>query len=137
MDADLAVSRARYTAIDATVPGDYIPGSIEKTASVGVSYDTGAKWSGGVRLRYFGPRPLIEDNSVRSPSSTLVNLRVGYKFDPKLKLSLDVLNLFDRKVSDIDYYYASQLKGEAVAVNDIHTHPSEPRTLRASLRITF
>ena len=138
VDADLAVSRARYTQIDPTqVPGDYIPGAIERTASVGVSYDDGGKWSGGVRLRYFGPRPLIEDNSVRSPASTLVNLRASYKIDRDLKLSLDVLNLFDAKVSDIDYYYASQLANEATPVNDIHTHPSDPRTLRLSLRIGF
>ena len=137
VDADLALSRARYTEIDQTVPGYFIPGSIEKAASVGVSYDEGAKWSGGVRLRYFGPRPLIEDNSVRSPASTLVNLRASYKFDSKLKLSLDVLNLFDSKVSDIDYYYASQLRNEVAPVNDIHTHPSEPRTFRLSLKMGF
>jgi len=52
-----------------------------------------------------------------------------------MKLSLDILNLFNDKVSDIDYYYASQLSGEAAPVNDIHTHPSEPRTYRLSLRV--
>jgi outer membrane receptor protein involved in Fe transport len=137
VDADLAVSRARYTVIDATVPGAYIPGAIERTVSVGAAYDDGGKWSGGVRLRYFGPRPLIEDNSVRSPASTLVNLRASYKFDNRVKLSLDVLNLFNRKVSDIDYYYSSQLRNEATPVDDIHTHPSEPRTFRASLRVAL
>lgn len=138
VDADFALSRARYSEIDPNeVPGYYIPGAIERTASIGVSYDTGARWSGGVRLRYFGPRPLIEDNSVRSPSSTLVNLRTSYKIDPKTRLSLDILNLFNAKVSDIDYYYASQLRGEASPVNDIHTHPSEPRSFRVSLRVSF
>jgi outer membrane receptor protein involved in Fe transport len=137
VDADLAWSRARYSAIDGTVPGNYIPGAIEKTASVGLSYDGGGRWSGGLRLRYFGPRPLIEDNSVRSPASTLVNLRTSYKFDARLKLSLDVLNLSNRRVSDIDYYYASQLRGEAAPLADIHTHPAEPRTVRLSLRVGF
>ena len=137
VDADLAVSRARYTAIDATVPGDTIPGAIERTASVGVSVDDKSDWSGGLRLRYFGPRPLIEDNSVRSPGSTLVNLRLGYRLAKATRLALDVLNLFDAKVSDIDYYYTSQLRGEAAPVNDIHTHPSEPRTWRVTLRQSF
>ncbi|MDR2220099.1 MAG: TonB-dependent receptor [Methylobacillus sp.] len=135
VDADFAWSRARYTRIDAGTSGDYIPGALEKTASVGVVYDDGGDWSGGLRLRYFGSRPLIEDNTVRSPSSTLVNLRLGYKLDRKLKLSLDVLNLFDRKVSDIDYYYASRLSGEAAPVDDIHTHPAEPRMVRFTLRV--
>lgn len=138
VDADLAVSRARYTEIDpALVAGNYIPGAIQKTLSVGVSAQGASAWSGGLRLRYFGPRPLIEDNSVASKSSTLVNLRTGYQFDKKMKLTLDVLNLFDNKVSDIDYYYASRLPGEAGSVDDIHTHPSEPRTARLSLRIGF
>ena len=137
IDADFANSQARYTSIDNTVPGYYIPGSIEKTLSVGVAYDDHAKWSGGLRLRYFGPRPLIEDNSVRSYASTLVNMQVGYKVDRSVKMSVDLLNALNAKVSDIDYYYASQLRGEAVPVNDIHTHPSEPRTLRVSLRLSF
>lgn len=138
VDADLAVSRARYTEIDpALITGNYIPGAIQKTLSVGVSAQGNSAWSGGLRLRYFGPRPLIEDNSVTSKSSTLVNLRTGYQFDKKMKLTLDVLNLFDNKVSDIDYYYASRLPGEVGLVNDIHTHPSEPRTARLSMRINF
>jgi hypothetical protein len=41
-------------------------------------------WFGGLRVRYFGPRPLIEDNSVRSNSSTPVSARLGYKFDDGL-----------------------------------------------------
>lgn len=138
VDADLALSRARYTKIDAAlVPGSYIPGAIEQAASIGATYDSKGAWTGGLRLRYFGPRPLIEDNSVRSPSSTLINLEVGYRFDRRTKVTLDVLNAFNAKVSDIDYYYASQLRGEAVAVNDIHTHPAEPRTLRLTLRLNY
>ena len=42
--------------------------------------DTGGTWSGGARLRYFGQRPLVEDNSVHSKASTLVNLQVGYRY---------------------------------------------------------
>jgi outer membrane receptor protein involved in Fe transport len=135
LDADFALSRARFTTIDSSVPGDFIPGAIEKTASVGLAYDSGAQWSGGLRLRYFGPRPLIEDNSIRSKASTIVNLQLGYRFTPRVKLALDVLNLFDAKVSDVDYWYESQLQGEAAPVSDIHTHPAEPRSLRLSLRI--
>lgn len=97
-------------------------------------------WSGGVRLRYFGPRALSEDNTGRSPSSTLVNMKLGYKLAPNLKVTIEVLNLLnllDRRVSDIDYYYASQLPGEAAPVADIHTHPGEMRTLRAGLAWRF
>ena len=137
VDADLALSRARFSRIDATVPGPHIPGGIERTLSVGATWDNGGAWSGGTRLRYFGPRALIEDNSVRSKASTIVNLQAGYRIDRKTKLSLDILNVFDSNVSDIDYLYESQLAAEPAPVNDIHTHPSEPRALRLTLRVQF
>jgi outer membrane receptor protein involved in Fe transport len=134
IDANLAWSHARFT--DNDPAGNFIPGSINRTASVGVSGESGP-WSGGVRLRYFGQRALVEDDSVRSPSSTLVNMKLGYKLAANLKLTLEVLNLLDRKVSDIDYYYESRLPGEAAPVADIHTHPGEMRTLRAGMAWRF
>lgn len=135
VDADLAHSSARYIEDDPV--GNVIPGSVEKVFSLGASWADGGSWSGGLRLRYFGPRPLIEDNSVRSSSSLLVNAQVGYALSRDVRLGLSVLNLFDRKASDVDYYYESQLRGEAAPVNDIHTHPAEPRTLRLSLRVSY
>ncbi len=138
IDADLALSRSRYTSIDPTqVPGDYIPGAIEKTASLGLAYTPPGPWTVGLRLRYFGPRPLLEDNSVRSNASTLGNLQVGYRLDRQSRLTLDLLNLFNAQVSDIDYYYSSQLRGEAAPVAGLHSHPSEPRSLRLTLRINY
>ncbi|NHZ94219.1 TonB-dependent receptor [Massilia sp. CCM 8734] len=134
IDANLAWSHARFR--DHDPAGAFIPGSISRTASLGVSGVAGA-WSGGVRLRYFGPRALLEDDSVRSPSSTLLNMKLGYRIAPRLKLTLEVLNLLDRRASDIDYYYESQLPGEAAPVADIHTHPGEMRTLRAGLAWRF
>lgn len=135
-DLDLALSHSKYTQHD--VIGDYIPGSIERVASFGVSVLDRGPWFGHFQLRYFGPRPLIEDNSVRSASTTLVSTRVGYNIDKNLKVAVDVFNLFDRKASDIDYYYKSRLPGEpADGVNDIHFHPVEPRTARLSLTARF
>ncbi len=90
-----------------------------------------------MRLRYFGSRALTEDNSQRSPSSTLVNAKLGYAMTRDLKLNVEVLNLFNRQVSDIDYYYQSQLPGEAAPVAGIHTHPAEPRAIRIGLIMKF
>lgn len=134
LDADITWSRARFT--DGDAAGERIPGAIERTASLGLSIDRPV-WSGGLRLRYFGPRPLIEDNSVRSTTSTLLNLRVGYRLSPNYRLALDAFNLLDREVSDIEYFYESQLAGEAAPMADIHFHPAEPRTLRLSIQGRF
>ena len=106
-------------------------------ASFGVTVDSLGPWYGMMQYRYFGPRPLIEDNSVRSSSTQITNLRVGYKIDSKWRAHMDVFNLFDRKDSDIAYFYASQLKGEAAPVDDIHFHPVEPRTVRFTLIAYF
>ena len=135
-DLDLALSRSKYTQDDPV--GNYIPGSIEKVASFGISVIDRGPWFGHFQLRYFGPRPLIEDNSVRSQSTTLASARIGYNINKNLRVSLDVFNLFDRKASDIDYFYTSRLPGEpAGGVDDIHFHPVEPRTARVSVVARF
>jgi hypothetical protein len=134
IDADVAWSRARFTDNDFT--GPYVPGAVDHTASLGISGAYG-RWSGGIRLRYFGGRALIENNSMRSASSTLVNAKVGYALAPNVKITAELLNLLGREVSDIDYYYGSRLPGEASPANDIHTHPAEPRTLRVGLVMRF
>lgn len=135
IDGDVSLSSARFTDGDPT--GDRIPGAIEHATSIGVILQDSDPWSAGLRLRYFGPRPLIEDNSVRSKSSTLVNMLVGYRITQRVRLNMEVLNLLDTQVSDIDYYYESQLHSETTSVADIHTHPAEPRTLRASVNVKF
>jgi outer membrane receptor protein involved in Fe transport len=90
-----------------------------------------------VRLRHLGNAPLIEDNSVSSDATTLVNLG-GYYTWRKLRLGIDIYNLFDAKVPDISYFYASRLPGEpADGVEDRHIHPAEPRQVRATIRVAF
>jgi outer membrane receptor protein involved in Fe transport len=93
-------------------------------------------------VRFFGPRPLIEDNSVRSGESTLVNGRIGWRFNERWTLAAEVYNLFDARVSDIDYFYPSRLAGEPAGpddggFNDVHFHPAERRTFRVVLTARF
>jgi outer membrane receptor protein involved in Fe transport len=136
LDADFALSRARFTQPDPA--GDFVPGSVGKVVSFGATVMDLGPWFGQFQLRYFGPRPLIEDDSQRSEATMLASVRVGYKFTPKLRLALDVFNLFNRKASDIDYYYVSRLQGEpAEGVADTHLHPVEPRSVRVTLTANF
>lgn len=140
LDADLAFSQSRFKQAQGDAPnaGRYVPGSVRTVASLGATVTAWGPWFGQFQLRYFGPRPLIEDNSQRSQGTTLAYARVGYKVSPDVKLSLDVFNLFDRKASDIDYYYTSRLQGEpAQGVSDLHAHPAEPRTVRLTMNMSF
>jgi outer membrane receptor protein involved in Fe transport len=133
LGADLGWSHARFRGDDGT--GTRIPGAIGQTASAHLDWDQGGPWYAGLRWRYFGSRPLIEDDSVRSAASVLTSLRVGWRSRPDLEWGLDVFNLFNRRVSDIDYYYASRLGSETMPVADLHSHPAEPRSWRLSLKV--
>jgi outer membrane receptor protein involved in Fe transport len=135
VDLDLAYARTRSRGDLAE--GSYIPGAIEGTGQLAVTVDDGGPYSASLKLRYFGPRPLIEDNSVRSKSSMTLNGRLGWKIKKGLALELEAFNITNRRDSAIDYYYASQLKGEAAPVDDIHFHPIESRSLRATLIKNF
>jgi len=139
LDADIAYSWARFTG---DPDGNYVPGAPEGVISAGLSIDDLAGFLGSLRVQCFGPRPLIDDNSVRSQPSTIVNARLGYKFREKplenWRLYLDVFNVFNARVSDIDYYYTSRVPGEPPAgVNDIHMHPQEPTEARLTLEMKF
>jgi outer membrane receptor protein involved in Fe transport len=131
VDLDLSASRAQFT--DSDPRGSYIPGAIDRVASLGVTVKDLGPWSGTVHARYFGPRPLIEDNSQRSQSSTIFSARASYQAGAKTSVNLDVFNLFNRKSNDIEYYYPSQLRNETSPVDDLHFHPAEPRTVRLAV----
>jgi outer membrane receptor protein involved in Fe transport len=131
LDADVALSRGRFT--DDDPAGDRIPGSIERAAAMGVAVEGLGPISAALRLRHFGPRPLVEDGSVRSTASTLVNGRLAYAFPGGLQVALDAFNLLDRGASDIEYFYASRLPGEPSPVEDVHFHPAEPRSFRLAV----
>jgi len=135
IDADIAFARARFRDVDPV--GDRIPGAVEGVASLALAIDNLGPYFGALQFRYLGPRPLLEDNSVRSKSTATLNGRIGYKFNPKLKVEFEGFNLTNRKASAIDYYYASQLRGESAPVNDIHFHPIESRSFRMTMIANF
>jgi hypothetical protein len=136
LDADVAWSRAGFT--DDHPAGREIPGSVGRVASIGMSVDRNRTPFGSVRWRHLGPRPLIEDASIRSRSTSLVNATAGMRLSKRLALVANAFNLFDSRASDIDYFYTSRLPGEPrEGVGDVHTHPAVPRTVRVALEISY
>jgi hypothetical protein len=138
IDFDAAFARARSQGVAADQ--DRIPGAVEGVGQLAITasqFGRNGAWEGALRLRYFGPRPLVEDNSVRSHASTTLNGRIGYRIAKDLRLELEGFNLADKRVSSIDYYYASQLRGEADAREDVHFHPLESRSFRLTLVKNF
>ena len=136
VDADIAYARARFR--DFEPVGQRIPGAVEGVASVALAIDDLGPYFGALQFRYFGPRPLIEDNSVRSIATTTLNGRIGYHFRAALSLELEAFNLLNARASAIDYYYQSRLPSEqADGVNDVHFHPIETRSVRLTMSAAF
>jgi outer membrane receptor protein involved in Fe transport len=139
MDVDVSFSRARF--VDVPAGEDFVPGSLNRVISAGVAVNPPAGVShgpfAGLRLRHFGPRPLVEDNSVQSKSTSIVNGELGYKFSEKVRLVVEGFNIFNAEVSDIDYFFESRLRDEPAPIEDIHFHAAIPRSARVALRVSF
>jgi len=144
IDADLALSRARF--VEAENGGRHVPNAIPMSASLSASVTPSGPWSGGLKLRYLGAYVLEEAGHEKSHANWTANLKVGYAISPKLQLSLDVLNLFDRRANDIEYWGTSCTRAEGPGCNSGDgkagiegrlIHPMEPRMLRVSLRASF
>jgi hypothetical protein len=71
VDGDLALSGARFR--DDDPAGNHIPGALDRVISAGLTSEPHWPVFGSIRVRHFGPRPLIEDASVDSKSTTLWN----------------------------------------------------------------
>lgn len=133
-DASYAYAHSRFK--DAPAALDRIPNTVEGVAAAGVVWLPGDGWQGSIRLRYLGPGPLIEDNSVRAPSTTLVNAGLSKDFGT-FEIGLDILNLLDAEDFDMVYFYESQLASESAPVEDIHFHPVHPRTFVLNLKAKY
>ena len=135
-ELDMSFSDARFSDLDPA--GFYIPGALDRVIAGALTVSPSERVFGSIRLRHFGARPLIEDNSVTSEATTILNGEIGLQLNEQLNIVFEAFNLLDSSVSDIDYYYTSRLQGEPLdGVDDIHFHPSLPRTARVMLNVSF
>lgn len=142
IDGDVAYTRARFREQQrdetGAAIGRHVPQAVQGVAALGMAYTSLQGWDAALRLRYFGPRPLNESGSIRSQSTTVVNLGFGWRLSPRLRVSGQIDNLLDSKDHDIDYAYTSRLSGEpAGGVADVHFHPIEPINGRVSLSYAY
>lgn len=117
--------------------GERIPGAIQTAVAGGITLFPLNGWFGSLRCRYFGARPLLEDNSVRSRSSSLRHLRAGHQVGRRAQAAFEVTDLCDATVSDSDDCYESQLATELAPVADVRTHPAVPRTFGLAVQLGF
>ena len=132
LDFDASLAHARFHELSDAE--NRIPGALERVVTAGVAWEPSHDGPfAALRLRHFGEYPLIENNSVRAPATSLLNLNIGWTYRG-LRIGASVLNLLDSEDADISYFYASRVTGEpAGGVDDIHFHPVEPRQVRLTL----
>ena len=137
VDAVWTGSRARFVGLPEGE--NYVPGALDSAGELGVSAAF-RQWNASMRLRYLGPHALIEDNSQRGASTLLVNTRIAWTPDDLWGLEFygEVLNLFDSKDDDIDYFYATRFPGEpAEGIEGRNSRIVEPRQVRVGLTKRF
>ncbi|MCB2067479.1 MAG: TonB-dependent receptor [Erythrobacter sp.] len=121
---------------------NFVPGALESSGELGV-IAAFPEWNASVRLRYLGPHPLVEDNSVRGQATTLVNARLAWtpqrvQLLRGFEFHVELLNAFDSKRDDIDYYYETRLPGEPPeGVLGTNSRIVEPRQLRVGMTRRF
>lgn len=134
LDVTAAYTDARFR--NAAPGEDRIPQAVESVFGAGVSFEPVKDLIATLRIRCFSEALLIEDGSVLSKPTTIVNFGF-YKDIGPVRISLDILNLLNSDDADITYFFESQLPGEATPVADIHLHPVEPRQFRGSITASF
>ena len=175
LEGDIAVTHARFRGDDpdqaaiyaslagypmaqiGNAPGNYIPGAPDMIASAGITLGEKTGWFAGLRYRYFGPRPLTEDNAFVSPATVLLNGRLGYRFDNGWRVQLDGFNLLNSNSNQITYAYGSLIKSDSLfamcfptsgaptapaavcqtGVMDRVLHPVEPLAVRLTVAGQF
>ena len=134
LDLDISFNNSRFT----DIPEDMsrIPNSINATIKAGATAFITPNWYAGLRMRYFGPQPLTETGEPESQDTNILNFRTAYQLN-KFTFALNILNILDTEDPDISYFYASRLRGEEQALEDVHFHPALPRTARLSVKYNF
>ena len=116
--------------------GRWVPEAVGMVISSGATLHDLKGFSASLRLRDFGPRYLTSDAIYRSKTTALLNAEVGRKINNTWRVSVEFLNLLNRRDHDIDYAYVSQITPTATpAFTDVF-HPVEPFQVRVKIEVT-
>ncbi len=132
VDADLALSRARFIGFDTaqeqlyqslagypqaqigSAPGDFIYNAPWMVASAGITLGEKTGWFSALRWRYISSRPLTEDGVFQAPPLNVFNGEVGYRFANGWRIQLDALNLLNSTTYNATYAYGALLTSDSL-----------------------
>lgn len=141
LNTDLAFSKARYRGDLAAfgLAQPFIANAPSFIGSFGVLVDNLGPWFGGGQWRKLGAYPINDGSELpQAKGYSEINLDLGYKLSPHLKLQVNLYNLLDSHAYASEYFYTSRLPGEpADGVPGFQVHPLEPRSARFTVTATF
>jgi outer membrane receptor protein involved in Fe transport len=149
LNTDLAWSKARYrasaqTLADFGLDGPFIANAPKFIGSFGVLVDKLGPWFGGLQWRKLGAYPISDgDEFPEDKGYSEVNLDLGYKLTPRLKLQLSVYNLLNSHDNSAAYFYQTRMTPTEVApecdteASCRQVHPLEPRSARFAVTANF
>ncbi len=144
LNTDLSVSRARYRGTSEELAAFGLDGSSIGLApsfigSFGVLVDNLGPWFGSLQWRALGSYPVSDgDKFPRDKGYSEVNLDLGYRVNPRLKVQASIFNLLNSKANATAFFYTSRLPGEpSGGVSDLQVHPLEPVSARISVTAMF
>ena len=137
--ADFSISRAKYIEFDTS--GDTVPLSARNIFYTAINYST-EKWGGSLNYRYFGPRPLTEDDTVKSSPAGSVSGMLSATIYDNWILRMEIFNLLNSKIDRIQYSYPTRLKYEPIGpdeggYSDRVVSPYHGRNFRISVSHNF
>jgi hypothetical protein len=133
-DADVNLARGRF--LDDPSSANRIPLAPTVTWTGGLTMRDLGPVQGGVRARFVGARPAIEDNSVRAQRYMVAELFAGYqRRDVRFFVTVD--NALNARWNEAQFATTSRLRGESQPVTELNFTPGAPRAIQVGIERRF
>lgn len=103
----------------------------------GATFYPGANWNATLFVNSFRADATTQDQGVQASNASFVNARVNHELTTHMRLSFDVLNVFDKRVGGIDRLATPRLWTDSLVSENVLFDASESRGFRLRLRFTF
>jgi hypothetical protein len=103
----------------------------------GATFYPGRNWNATLFVNSFRADTTTQDQGVQVSNASFVNARLNRDFSSHMRLSFDVVNVFDKRVDGIDRLASPRLWTEPLVSENVLFDASESRGFRLRLRLTF
>lgn len=133
LDAQGTFAAARF----ADGAREKVPGAPVAFGTAGAMLRVPKGWSAWLFVSTLGPRDATGDEAPRIRSTTRVNAQVQHRISRQTRVSLDVFNVFDHRVSEVDAFAASRAAPPAGMGESFLFRPTDARGFLLRVRTTF